>query len=97
MGRQVRGALMKPKIIYATGAFMAEYNAEQCRKEWLDAGADWRRAKREARKVRDGSWREYQADRLERIAGLNPRAIGMNAAGIDRTAFSWWRNRATDA
>lgn len=80
---------MRPMIMLASGEFMSAYYAETCRKEWLDAGANWRRAKREARKVFRGSWRDYQAARLERMAGIYPPPAGLS---IDHSALSWWRN-----
>jgi hypothetical protein len=75
-------------MVIADGAFMAAYYSELTRKEWLDAGANWRRAKREARKVLNGSWREYQAERLDGMAGLYP---PKEPIAIDRSAFSWWK------
>jgi hypothetical protein len=38
------------------------------------------------------SWRDEAAERLERMCGLNPEALGTGP--IDRTAMPWWRNRA---
>lgn len=78
-------------MMFADGAFMSAYYAEICRQEWLGAGADWRRAKREARKVLNGSWREYQAERLDRLAGLHPPTGDIK---IDRSAYFWWKNNA---
>jgi vacuolar-type H+-ATPase subunit E/Vma4 len=76
---------MKPDMIIASSGFMAAWESERTRQAFLAAGANWRRAKREARKALQRSWREAAVERLERLA--NPQF-----SGIDRTALSWWRN-----
>jgi hypothetical protein len=48
---EVVEAMSKPDLILASASFMAAYEAELTRHEWLDRGANWRRAKREANKV----------------------------------------------
>lgn len=74
-----------PNLIYASHDFMTAYEAERVRGELLAAGANWRRAKREARKVARAGWRQAAIDRLDRLA--NPQYTGIN-----HTALSWWRN-----
>jgi hypothetical protein len=48
----------KPGMIIASRTFYACYLGEMARQEWLDKGANWRRAKREARKATERSLRD---------------------------------------
>lgn len=51
---------MKPDHIIVSRLYYAVYLGEMARQEWLDRGANWRRAKREARKATKRHLRDAQ-------------------------------------